>query len=149
MKPGGWIELQEFNPRIGCDDGSVPPDYPLQKFYDQLQTVFWEHYGFDLRFIEKAPACLEKLGFVNIQQRVFHLPIGAWPKDQHLRTLGAYFREVFAEMIPAMTASAFPEFGIDALETNELMQSIQVALGNRRFHSYVPVHFVWAQKPVS
>lgn len=149
LKPGGWIEVLEFNPRVGCDDGTIPPDYPLVKLYDQLRKVFREHYNFDLHFIEKAPSHLEQLGFVNVQKRVFHVPIGEWHRDKHLRTIGAYFREVMREMLPAVTSSAFPEYGIEASETRELLHAVQAALADRRIHAYIPVHVVWAQKPIS
>jgi len=111
--------------------------------------VFREYYHFDIDFVEKAPALLEQMGFVNVQRRVFHLPIGEWPKDKHLRTIGAYFREVMVEMVPAISASSFPEYGMDPAETSELLKSVHTALCDRRIHAYLPVHIVWAQKPGS
>ncbi|KAL1847841.1 hypothetical protein VTK73DRAFT_10251 [Phialemonium thermophilum] len=149
MNPGGWIELQEINPVVKCDDGTVPPDYPLTRFYEQMRTVFEEHYGFDPDFVERAPSQLEELGFVNVQLRVFHVPIGEWPKDKHLRTLGAYLREILAETLPAMAAKPFHESGIDDADAKELLQDVRDALRERRFHAYLPIHFVWAQKPAT
>lgn len=57
-------------------------------------------------------------------------------------------REVVAEMLPAVSASAFPEYGIDPTETAELLQAVHTAIGDMRMHAYLPVHTMWAQKPL-
>ena len=139
--------MQEFTSRIRCDDGTVTPDYPLHGFYDQMRTIFADHYGFDLHAIEKAPTLLRELGFVNIQQNIFDIPIGEWSKDTHLRTIGAYFREALTEMFSAMAAKPFADHGVDRSDTSDLLQAIKPALLDKRIHAYMPVHIVWAQKP--
>ncbi|KAK4213791.1 S-adenosyl-L-methionine-dependent methyltransferase [Rhypophila decipiens] len=147
LNPGGWVESQELFPAIGCDDESVKPNYPLKRFYKVCSEALNKKYGFETHFVEHLPQDLEKVGFVNVERRIFHIPIGEWPKDTRLRRIGGYFREILWDLVLAMAAKPFVEAGIPQAEIDEIVQGVAHTLGNKRFHAYVPVHFVWAQKP--
>ncbi|KAH8912639.1 S-adenosyl-L-methionine-dependent methyltransferase [Coniochaeta sp. PMI_546] len=149
LKAGGWIEFCEFLPVIGCDDGTVRPDNPLLRFYDIMRQAFLRQYGMDLTYIEKVPSKLEQTGFINIQRKIYHLPIGDWPREKHLRTIGVYMREIIDEMLAAMAAKPFTDAGIDKAEVNELLHGVRAVLRNKRIHPFLPAHIVWAQKPPS
>jgi hypothetical protein len=147
LKPGGWVEVQDIVPRATSDDGTVPSDYPLNKFYSMLGGVLNDKYGFDLWAVEQIPGLLQRLGYVNVQKKVYHMPLGEWAKDKHLRLLGGCFREVVMDFVGAMAARPLVEGGYDREEIDELVSSITAAVMNRRIHAYMPIHFVWAQRP--
>lgn len=147
LKPGGWIEFCEFLPVVGCDDDTVRPDNALLKFYDLMRQAFLRQYGMDITYIEKVPSKLEQTGFINIQRKIFHLPIGDWPKETHLRTIGVYMREIIDDMLSAMAAKPFTDAGLDKAEISELLHNVRGVLRNKKFHPYLPAHIVWAQKP--
>lgn len=147
LRPGGWVEIQDIYPRISSDDDTLPEDYPPAKFYSLLQGVLKDQYGFDLKVLESLPDHLQRLGYVNVQRKVFHMPLGEWPKDRHLRMLGGCFQEVFLDFVAAMAARPLVEAGFDKADIEELVVGVKNAVGNRRIHAYVPIHFVWAQKP--
>jgi len=117
------------------------------KFYDIMRQVFLQQYGMDVCYIEKVPSQLEQTGFVNIQRKIFHLPLGDWPRDRHLRTVGVYMRMIIDDMLGAMAAKPFTEAGMDKAEVNELLHGVRAVLQNKRMHAYLPAHIVWAQKP--
>lgn len=147
LKPGGWIEIQDIYPRLFSDDDTIPPDYAVRHFYAVVGNVLSERYGFDVRVMERLPELLESLGFVNVQKKVFHMPLGEWARDSRLRLLGGLFREVFVDFAGAMAARPLVEAGLDKEEIDELVRAASAAAGNRRIHAYAPIHFVWAQKP--
>jgi ubiquinone/menaquinone biosynthesis C-methylase UbiE len=40
LKPGvGWIQCCEFNPRLKCDDDSVPPTSATQKVFHEMEYL--------------------------------------------------------------------------------------------------------------
>lgn len=125
----------------------MPEDYPPRKFYATLGPVLKELYGFDLSMLENLPERLQQLGYINVERKVFHMPLGEWPRDRYLRMLGGYFREVFLDFVAAMAARPLVEAGLDKADIEELHTATKNALNNRRVHAYVPIHFVWAQKP--
>lgn len=147
LKPGGWIEIQDVLPHIGSDDNSIPPDYPVIKFYSTIQPALREQYGFDINILEHLPGLLASAGFVNVERKVFHMPLGEWARDSHLRLLGGYMKEVLMDFVGAMAARPLVEAGYERDEIQDMVRDVTVAASNRRIHAYLPIHFVWAQKP--
>lgn len=39
MKPGGWVELNEFDLRLYSDDESLKPEMYISKFYDLVNDA--------------------------------------------------------------------------------------------------------------
>ncbi|KAK0621562.1 S-adenosyl-L-methionine-dependent methyltransferase [Bombardia bombarda] len=147
LKPGGWVECQEILPKPYCDDNTLPPNYPVSKFYDLLTDILYKKYQFEIAYVKKLPEVMRQIGFVNVQWKIFHLPVGEWAKDGHLRMIGGYFREVIMDFVTAMAARPFVEAGVEKTEIDDLVAACRVAMGNRKIHAYIPVHFVWGQKP--
>ena len=112
-----------------------------------LGIALLERYEFNIYVMDNLPSLLEELGFVNVQRKVFHMPLGEWARDAHLRLLGGYYREVMVDFVGAMASRPLVEAGYDKEEIAELVKDINVELSNRRIHAYTPIHFVWAQKP--
>lgn len=119
----------------------------MQRFYALCTRVFKEVYSFELDFIQKLPESLRGNGFVNVQQKVFHVPIGDWPRDPRMRTIGGYLREVIMNFASAMAARPFVEFGMEKTEIDDLLSSVRDALSDRSIHAYIPMYYVWGQKP--
>lgn len=95
----------------------------------------------------RLPEDLDHMGFANVERRIFHIPIGEWPRDPRLRMIGGYFREIVWDLVLAMAAKPFVEAGIDQAEIDDIVQGVANTLGNKRFHAYMPFHIIWAQKP--
>lgn len=106
-----------------------------------------DRYGFEIEYVEHLPTLLTTLGFVNVQRRVLHVPLGEWAKDAHLRLLGGYLREVLLDFVGAMAARPLVEAGFEEEEIGELVRNVMAAVGNRKIHGHIAFHFVWAQKP--
>ncbi|KAK4241939.1 S-adenosyl-L-methionine-dependent methyltransferase [Achaetomium macrosporum] len=147
LKPGGWVEVQDIFPQVLSDDDTIPPGYAINRFYAVIIPVLQDKYGFEIRILENLPSLLESLGFVNVERKVFHMPLGEWARDAHLRLLGRYFREVLMDFFGAMAARPLVEAGYEREEIEELLSNATAAASNRRIHAYLPIHFVWAQKP--
>lgn len=77
MKPGGWVEIQEFDGRVVSDDATLPQDSALPKFFN-LAEVAVKKYGMTFRAGEKLQEPFEKAGFVNVSKVVLKVPIGTW-----------------------------------------------------------------------
>ncbi|TLD27320.1 hypothetical protein PspLS_04783 [Pyricularia sp. CBS 133598] len=150
LKPGGWIEFQEIYPKVSCDDGSMPDDFPLIELYDLIERLLAQHSGFQIFVAEQLPRELERLGYVNIQRRVFNIPVGTWAMSRRLSRAGYLFRVVVAELVPVLAAKA-EQIGIPSEEVEGLscrvLESMHTADQPTSVHAYVPFHFVWAQKP--
>jgi hypothetical protein len=87
LSPGGWLELQEPECDIACDDAEIPPDNALKKWFAQLSeaSIIAE------RPIHETPELkrmLEEAGFVDVQEKVYKIPLNGWPSIRELKEVG-------------------------------------------------------------
>ena len=83
LKPGGWVELQDVDGAVHCDDGTLPADWPLVRFCDVMVEAFAKM-GTSSHAAMFGGKYLEEAGFTNIQHRTAKLPYGTWPKDKYV-----------------------------------------------------------------
>ncbi|KAG9239651.1 putative Trans-aconitate 2-methyltransferase [Amylocarpus encephaloides] len=86
-KPGGYMESQEIMSTLYCDDGTMSKDYPFLKWNKDLDEAAMRA-GRPMRIGNKLKRWYEQAGFVDVQEKVFKLPVNPWPRDKHLKQLG-------------------------------------------------------------
>lgn len=87
LEPGGWFESQEVDVNICCDDGTLNPNGPTATWVNDLivasdrleRPAIWACYLKDM---------FERVGFVDVQQRVLRMPINGWARDNRLKEIG-------------------------------------------------------------
>ncbi len=130
----------------------MPPDYVMVRFFDAFHVVMKSKYGYELDITERLPAELERIGFVSIQRRVVHVPIGFWCRDSRRMHSAFLFREVLGEFLPALQAKPFADAeedtGLNQEQVDAMFAGVRAALCSRTVHAYIQFHFVWAQKPL-
>lgn len=94
LNPGGWIELQETANTCYSEDDSLKPDNALIEMMDPAPS-FRQWVG--------------KIGFENVEEKRFKLPIDPWSKDKKLKEIGTLMRINIIEGVPAFTAVLFAE----------------------------------------
>ncbi|KIW99890.1 uncharacterized protein Z518_10818 [Rhinocladiella mackenziei CBS 650.93] len=87
LKPGGWVEFQDFDIDYYSQDGSLTPDHALRRW---LTTAYGaeKQTGRTLcpgKYLERW---VHEAGFTNVQVVKSPLPLGVWPKDQKLKKIG-------------------------------------------------------------
>ncbi|KAM0813946.1 putative Methyltransferase domain-containing protein [Seiridium cardinale] len=110
LKPGGWIELQDVDGAVHCDDGTLPSDWPVLVFCNLMVEAF-SKLGTTSHAAMFGGKYLEEAGFVNIRHHTAKLPYGTWPKDRTMRLVGLYYRTAAEEFFPAMGAIQMPLLG--------------------------------------
>ncbi|KAF2969775.1 hypothetical protein GQX73_g3800 [Xylaria multiplex] len=81
LRPGAWIELQDVDGMVHCDDGTLTPDWPILVFTNIMVEAFAK-FGTKSHAAVFGGQYLTKAGFVNIQHHTIKLPYGTWPKDR-------------------------------------------------------------------
>ncbi|RYC63335.1 hypothetical protein CHU98_g2873 [Xylaria longipes] len=80
LKPGAWVELQDVDGMVHCDDGTMPPDWPVLVFTNLMVEAF-ARLGTKSHAAVFGGQYLAECGFVNIQHHTIKLPYGTWPRD--------------------------------------------------------------------
>ena len=86
-KPGGHMESQEIMSTPYCDDGTMPSDWPFLEWTKFGDDAAMEA-GRPMRIANKLKRWYIQAGFVDVQEKVFKLPMNPWPRDKHLKALG-------------------------------------------------------------
>lgn len=84
LKPGGWMECQDYMMKLYCDDGTMAPDYPYSEWLRTIDDAAMR-LGKPLRIANKFKKWMEAAGFVDVHEEIFKVPINPWPRDPHLK----------------------------------------------------------------
>lgn len=101
VKPGGWIQLVEV--------ASAPPDScgPLiHDFFDTIKSIF-AHTGVDTATVDKMGGWLEEVGFVDVQDCLISMRLGAANPDADLARRGVSMIVTAAKSLAAFGKSTY------------------------------------------
>ncbi|KAL5606549.1 hypothetical protein BROUX41_002952 [Berkeleyomyces rouxiae] len=150
LKPGGWIELQEFSAAIECDDDSYTEETPYRvRDFMQLLSQGLAVIGTDLQASNALQQHLATAGFVNIRRERFKVPIGSWPQDSLQASCGEMYRESLHDGLVGMARKPLMALNWTMLQTEMLLVEVRQHLNDPRYHVYMPFNIIYAQKPYS
>ncbi|PGH11709.1 hypothetical protein AJ79_04732 [Helicocarpus griseus UAMH5409] len=148
LKPGGWVEFQDFDINLYPDDGTLMESSDLRRWNVQLIDGY--------RKLKREPCpgpllkgLLQNAGFQNITHRQWKMPTGPWPKDKDLKTLGAYNLLQLLEGFEGFSLAPFTRaLGWTADEVQILVEGVKKDIQNPKIHSQFDFHVAYAQKPL-
>lgn len=129
------------------EDGTVDEHHPLNALYRLVDGPFAKVYGWQIRFPFEMPQILRDVGFINIKQQKYPIPIGRWHTESKMREFGMFHQAVTTEFVVAMMAK-HELMGLDKDEANTFGQSILDAFDNPNIHAVVNWGAICAQKPL-
>ncbi|KAF9634817.1 S-adenosyl-L-methionine-dependent methyltransferase [Lasiodiplodia theobromae] len=158
LRPGGWMELQEFEYMPYADDDSMPPNYALREMLE-LVTAGLRTMSIDLRRARPSSssspspssldAALAAAGFEDVSVRQIKVPIGAWPKDAFLRNLGLCWQANIAEGLQGITLRPLGRgLGWETERIEVFLAEVRRALADRAVHAYMNLFVFCGRKPV-
>lgn len=118
LNPGGWLECQEPDVALCCDDGTMPPDHGLRQWVDELARVSVLA-GRPLRVAEHLRRWFEEAGFVDVQERVFPVPTCAWSEDRDQREVGWWMENMLASHVSGISRAYQSLVGGVSVEEHE------------------------------
>ncbi|KAG8415120.1 hypothetical protein J3459_011152 [Metarhizium acridum] len=147
LKPGGWFESQEVDCNISCDDGTLDPNGPIVKWINDLMVAA-EKLNRPVLLGPILKQAYERVGFVDVQQRVYKMLLNPWPKDRLLKQVGLLWG---ANILKGLSAFSYQllhhGFNRSATEIEVSLVDVRRDLNDTRIHSYMPTFVVWGRKP--
>ena len=146
LKPGGWVENQEFSHHRRSDDNTIPPDSRMS-YWEREWSRGISQVGLagksDLNLIAEQ---MGQAGFINIKKLEFKLPVGPWPKDERLKQAGAFVLVTMLEGMHGLSVKIFEGIlGWSSAELEILMLECRTELKKKSIHAYWPmsVLIIW------
>ena len=95
---------------------------------------------------DKMAQRLKDVGFGNIHQHDFGLPVGSWPEHEVMKLVGGLYANAYylleKNIVSHLTACNWSE-----LDVLDLLNGVRVEIRSKDIHAYMEVRRVWAQKP--
>ncbi|KAL7927024.1 S-adenosyl-L-methionine-dependent methyltransferase [Trichoderma austrokoningii] len=147
LEPGGWFEAQETEAFFCCDDGTMDPNGPMCTWFHEMRVACEKlnrpaTLGSDLKGI------FERVGFVDVEQFVFRLPLNEWPRDERLKNLGWMWGQNFSQGLTGFSVQAMSRiYGRSQDEIELSLVRVREEILNPRVHAYMPIFVVYGRKP--
>ncbi|KAK2624875.1 hypothetical protein QTJ16_006068 [Diplocarpon rosae] len=147
LKPGGWLELQEIHHYPYCHDGSMPASHPVAQYWGLVISAL-ANLGVDFNATLLLEDMMRDAGFVNVSTRIFHVPIGLWPKNKVLKTVGMYWRTILVDGLQPIALGPLTRgLGWSREQVEVWLVECRKAYYDSWCHSHMPLHIICGQKP--
>ena len=147
LKPGGYVECQDLNFPVRCDDDTAPPESPMMQWSDMMIQAAG-NLGVDLTISMHFPQLLHEAGFIDIQVETYVWPHNQWPREREMKRLGLYCGENFAQGVHGFSMGLFTRgLGMEPQAVEEFVVKVKAQSLEVGSHVYLPVSFFWARKP--
>lgn len=131
-------------------DGNVAADHPVAQYWEFIRQGL-ANLGVDFHAAgdRKLAGMMREAGFNKITERVLHVPIGTWPKNKVLKTVGLYWRTILLDGLQAIALGPLTRgLGWSQPEVEVFLMEVRKAYADNAALMYMPLHIVYAQRPI-
>ncbi|TDZ22911.1 putative methyltransferase tdiE [Colletotrichum orbiculare MAFF 240422] len=147
LNSGGWLEVQDIDFPMRCDDGTISPESDLGR-WNYMMMEAGRRSGFLLDTCGRAADMMSMAGFVDIVRMPFKWPINQWPRDVKHKTLGIWTEANFTNGLESMTLALFTRFmGWRKEEVWDFSTRVIGEWRDVRRHGYFDVYVTYGRKP--
>ncbi|EHK26234.1 uncharacterized protein TRIVIDRAFT_35899 [Trichoderma virens Gv29-8] len=147
LSPGGWFESQECASVPYCDDGTLKPDSALGSWFQEFLNAA-EAAKRPLGEFCHLKSIYERVGFVDVHERIFKVPLNGWPKDQNLKEIGRLMEANMQMGLSAFSLGLFNRiYGRTPEEIEVSLVEVRRDVSDPSIHAYLPIFVVWGRKP--
>lgn len=147
LEPGGWVEIQDIDFPIKCDDGTMPKTSAIYRWSEVLIEASYK-LGFKLDTCGKAKQMMEDVGFVDVVQVPFKWPMNRWPRQRKYKELGMWVLENFTSGLEAMSLALLTRgLGWTIDEVNVFIAFVRKDMCDQSIHAYWSIYVVYGRKP--
>jgi len=146
LKPGGYIELQEFSIVVHCTPDTAEPKPHMVKWAEQMNEAVGKA-GLDPVAPSKFDRQLQEAGFTNIVLKWQNWPIGPWAKGKKNKEIGYWFAEDVQDGVRNAEALFTRMLGWSSQEFAVAAANVNNEIKGRKKHMWFEMCFAYAQKP--
>ncbi|KIX06931.1 uncharacterized protein Z518_04907 [Rhinocladiella mackenziei CBS 650.93] len=141
MRPGGWVECQEFDLDIKSDDNTIPPDSAVIRWQNLWEEGIQKGGMTGRCYPNQMANQMREAGFINVHILPFKMPIGAWAKDPMLRQSGLCTLVGLLDGVFGLSVRVYTQLlGWSVEELEALLAQCRSEWKNKRIHSYFPMY---------
>ncbi|KIW00297.1 uncharacterized protein PV09_08187 [Verruconis gallopava] len=148
VKPGGWVEMQDFDMIFYTNGGEFkegcPADVWGKSVANGIQSLGLEpHPGHQLE------DWMKKAGFINVKAHLLPMPLGPWPKDPKLKEVGTFDLLQFLDGLEAISLRVFTYVHKwDPKEVQVFLSQVRKDMLNPKMQIQHDYFIVYGQRPL-
>ncbi|KAJ5156584.1 hypothetical protein N7492_009387 [Penicillium capsulatum] len=167
LRPGGWIELQEFEVTLRSDDDSLQLAPTLREFLGRLHEAS-EEFQRPMNIAEGHRQRLIEAGFEDVYDEVYkvrpldigvdqrksshpplcQVPSSGWSEDAVQKQIGRYNLCSLLMAVESYSLALFTRvLGWSNSETQVFLAGVRRDLKNPAVHTYCNLHIVYGRRP--
>lgn len=106
LRPGGWMESQEPLIDIDCDDGPIPANHAVKRWFAELCNASLSA-GRPLDITPMIKQWYIDAGFVDVHEKVYKIPMNGWPRVPKLKQLGEMWQRNVGDGMSGLSYALF------------------------------------------
>ncbi|KAJ5210185.1 hypothetical protein N7472_000324 [Penicillium cf. griseofulvum] len=147
LRPGGWIELQEFEVMLRSDDDSIRLAPALCEFLERL-TQASEAFHRPMNIAQGHRQRLVEAGFEDVRDEVYKVPSSVWASDPVQKEIGRYNQCSLLMAVESYSLALFTRvLGWSNNDTQIFLAGVRRDIKNPAVHTYCKLHVVYGRKP--
>ncbi|PYI14631.1 TAM domain methyltransferase [Aspergillus violaceofuscus CBS 115571] len=148
VRPGGWVEIQEFETWIRSDDGTDRQAVLIHEYQRKLDEAS-RKFGRRMNIAASVRGWMQDAGFQNVTDDTYKCPLGPWARNPHFKELGRMGKAAFFDTIePYSLALLTRVMGYTYEQAQQYAQDVRHELVHGSFHIYTLFHYVYGQRPL-
>jgi SAM-dependent methyltransferase len=137
LRPGGYFEVGGSYPVPTSDDHTLPKHSYLKEA-EKLFFEMGEVMGTPVDAPKTWRETMERAGFIDVQETIFKVPQGVWPKDKTLKKIGAFENHSLTTGLEAYLMRGYTQIlGGRPEELQVIVAKARDELRNPKIHSYI------------
>ena len=140
LKPGGWLEQQEYALPIASNEGTLPEDCIWHE-WGKIFRQAGEKMGRTFEVSDHWEDWLRAAGFSGVIHRdAVRLPIGGWAFDPKWKEVGTFNRMSLEQGLEGFASYICTQvLGWSVEEVTVLLARVRQAIKNKAYHAYYPL----------
>jgi SAM-dependent methyltransferase len=146
LRPGGWVEFTEWIAILQSPNHSLNGT-AFRKWNNLLEEGL-QSFGTTLRYPEMFKSLLQQAGFEPVIETRNGAPTNACYPGKKLQRIGHLMTQNWLLIIEPLTMPVFTQgLGWTPEQTQALLAEVRREIGNTKYHSFMTLITVCAQKP--
>lgn len=133
------------------DDKSLPLDSKSATWGEMFYEIGRQKTGRPMDICYTIRDSVAAAGFTNIHEKVYKLPLGAWPRHPLYKEAGRLYLEEITVGLEGYAMQLLTHFGLpEPWSPDEVKAHLQGMLeewANKKYHMYSLSRRIWCQKP--
>ncbi|PUU81664.1 S-adenosyl-L-methionine-dependent methyltransferase [Tuber borchii] len=147
LKPGGWLDIAEYECELKSDDGTLPAESNLCRYYALVNQAA-DKLGQEFKIAASLDKFILETGFNKVHHEQMKLSLGTWPADKKQKEMGAFLLLTTDNVFEAFGMALLTRtLGMGIPEVEELITGAKKESRSKKIHSYLLQHLYYAQKP--